>query len=351
MRNAQHYAPPHHARKQGTVETLLHPPAPPRSYNAKRRDSTTHIVVSQRGDPGRYGSYGSAVARSEASHVGSQTVGRQVKQIQVDRALADKLNEFIPPTRRSIRLAAKAQRRRSHLLATTSLAALVGTAATAMAFANPRQDATSTDESVSTAMQLRRTASTNISRSSDRQALQTSATVPTEQTTSTGYWKLVGSTDTVEVNSLFRSKASNPQVALWLEEDAPYLPSGFNPDHSAGDYGSSYEYSQCTWWVYLRRHQLGLPVGTHMGNGNMWANSARERGFWVDRTARHVGDILVFAAGQYGSDEAYGHVAIVEKINADGSVETSESGVKFAGKTFSRTFTADQVATLQVIHY
>ena len=345
MGYAQHYAPPHHARKEGSVATLLHPPAPPQFYSAKQHGSTVQLAVAHGGGSHRSGSYGSVIARSEASRVGNQTIRKQVKQIQVDKALANKLNEFVPPTRRSIRMAAKARRRRSHLLATTSLAALVGTAATAMAFANPRQDASSADDPVSTTMQLRRVASTNISRSSDRQALQT------DTTTSTGNWQLADSTDEVEVDNLSRSKASNPQVALWLDDDAQYLPSGFNPDHSTGDFGNSYGFSQCTWWVYLRRHQLGLPVGSHMGNGNMWANSARQRGYWVDRTARHVGDILVFAAGQYGSHEAYGHVAIIEKINADGSVETSETGVTYAGKTFSRTFTADQVASLQVIHY
>lgn len=42
---------------------------------------------------------------------------------------------------------------------------------------------------------------------------------------------------------------------------------GFDPNHVTGDVGNAYAFSQCTWWAYVRRHQLGLPVGSHMGNG------------------------------------------------------------------------------------
>ena len=64
---------------------------------------------------------------------------------------------------------------------------------------------------------------------------------------------------------------------------------------------------------------------------------------------RHVGDIIVFAAGQEGSDSYYGHVAIVEKINDDGSIVTSESGASLNGGTYSRTLT--NVGDFQYIHY
>ena len=272
----------------------------------------------------------------------------QQAYVDVDRALADKINEFVPQTRRAIRLAARAEQRRSHILASASLAALVGTAATAMAFANPGQATSKGDAQETTTTQLRRIGSSGISRSEQRQDLLNEATA---QTQSTGSWQLTDSSNAVDANSLSRSVAANSKVAAWVEKDAAYLPARFNPDHVTGDSGNTYPFSQCTWWVYLRRHQLGLPVGSHMGNGNMWAESARARGYWVDHTARHVGDILVFAASQFDSDAQYGHVAIVEKINPDGSVVTSESGAAYHGSTFSRTFTPDQVAQLQVIHY
>ena len=83
-----------------------------------------------------------------------------------------------------------------------------------------------------------------------------------------------------------------------MDQDSSALPANFNPNHATGDVGNAYEFSQCTWWVYVRRHQLGLPAGSHMGNGCQWADSARALGYWVDNTPRHVGDIIVFAAGR-----------------------------------------------------
>ena len=358
MRHAKHSASPSQNQQQQSAAVPF-ADAAHGSHRVIGQDSTLHSVLANIAGLNDDSSDSSELADiiaapSLAAEVGEKTIGKYMRKMQVDQALADKLNEFVPQTRRSIRMAAKAQRRRAHLLASASLAALVSTAATAMAFSHPKGVSSSAGDSQTTTTQLRRTASTDVSRSSERESLQTgetSTTGQTTQTTSTGSWQLTDSGEEVDTNSLSRSKASNPQVAIWMDEDASYLPSGFNPDHETGDTGNAYAFSQCTWWVYLRRQQLGLPVGSHMGNGAVWADSARELGYWVDRTARHVGDILVFSAGQYGSSAVYGHVAVIEKINADGSVETSESGAVHQGKTISRTFTAAQVATLQVIHY
>ena len=111
--------------------------------------------------------------------------------------------------------------------------------------------------------------------------------------------------------------------------------------------GNSYPWSNCTWWAFIRRTQLGLPVGSHWGNGGQWADSARAAGLTVDQTPS-VGAIMVFAPGQERSSSVYGHVAIVEKVNEDGSVVTSEMGIAFQGHTFSRTFS--NVADFQYIH-
>ncbi|OTA29418.1 CHAP domain-containing protein [Alloscardovia macacae] len=99
--------------------------------------------------------------------------------------------------------------------------------------------------------------------------------------------------------------------------------------------GGAYPWSQCTWYAYNRRTALGLPVGSYMGNGKDWANTGRRLGYVVNNTP-HVGAAMVFQAGQAGSDRTYGHVAIVERVNADGSVLISECGAVYQGVAHSR---------------
>ena len=231
--------------------------------------------------------------------------------------VVDKLNEVAPMSRRAMREAAKAASRKSALVTSASLAALVGTAATALAFSQ---------------------------RSEGRTALKELAS-----TSNNGGWQLGDTSASMDASLMSKSIADNPNVAVLMDQDSSALPANFNPNHATGDVGNAYEFSQCTWWVHVRRHQLGLPAGSHMGNGCQWADSARALGYWVDNTPRHVGDIIVFAAGQEGSDSYYGHVAIVEKINDDGSIVTSESGASLNGGTYSRTLT--NVGDFQYIHY
>lgn len=302
--------------------------------------------------------------------------------VGLDQAVIDRLNEVAPQTRRALREATRAAERRSHILTSASLAALVGTAATAVALAGPEdiEGSILADADPTTTTQLKRITTDVVSRSQDRTPLsevnqavaeaqsgdqqdQESQAAPqpdqaaqdeqpladTVQVSSEGEWHATGDASQLDVEQMSRSLANNPQVATLMDQDQGALPEGFNPNHATGDSGNAYSFSQCTWWVYVRRHELGLPVGSYMGNGNMWANSARALGYWVDNTPRHVGDIMVFAAGQAGSDAYYGHVAIVEQINPDGSIVTSECGAVMNGKTYSRTYT--NPGDFQFIHY
>lgn len=128
-------------------------------------------------------------------------------------------------------------------------------------------------------------------------------------------------------------------------------PVSFNPNHDTGDKGNAYSFSQCTWWAYVRRHQLGLPAGSHMGDGRLWASTARSLGYWVDRNPM-VGDVIVFQPGQAGADGYYGHVGVVENvIELDGKkwVVTSESSAEYNGKHFSRIL--GNVERFEYIHY
>lgn len=146
-------------------------------------------------------------------------------------------------------------------------------------------------------------------------------------TLSSGSWDL-GSDVDPDAKMTVREAGNKVVQALINGRDEAFVPAGFDPDHADGDTGNAYEFSQCTWW----------------------ADTARRLGYWVDSTPR-VGDVICFQRGQYGSDPFYGHVGIVESVASDGSITTSECGSAYNGKPFCRTFTAEQAAQLQFIHY
>lgn len=106
---------------------------------------------------------------------------------------------------------------------------------------------------------------------------------------------------------------------------------GHNTGNTVG--GSAYPARQCTLWAYIRRSQLSLPVGSYMGNGAEWGAKGRALGYYVNNTP-HVGAAMVFRTGQkvttWYANRLYGHVAIVERINSDGSLLISEGGTGFA---------------------
>ncbi|MDO4913521.1 MAG: CHAP domain-containing protein [Bifidobacteriaceae bacterium] len=260
--------------------------------------------------------------------------------VMLDNAVLHAINEVAPQSRRAIRLARKAASHKTRFATLTGSAVVLSSIATIATASTLNNALFNNSHSGVTARTV--AATSQVSRSDERESLAVS---------NDSAWDL-GSTNTgFDTGKMSVSRASNSNVAKLMDQDQGLLPAGFNPNHATGDTGNAYEFSQCTWWAYVRRHQLGLPVGSYLGNGNQWAASAKRLGYWVDNTPRHVGDIISFAAGQADSDTTYGHVAIVEKINADGSIVTSESGASFNGKTFSRTFTAAQAAQFSYIHY
>lgn len=227
------------------------------------------------------------------------------------------------------------------------LAGMFATAGTSMLLLKPTANAYADAKPFDTSTAITRNALTGTgaaSRGTTREALE-----GYQSTSNDGSWSMPDSdrvTDKMTVVS-----ADNPVVKSLLNgRDEGQTPEGFNPNHATGDTGNAYAFSQCTWWAYVRRHQLGLPAGSHMGNGADWANTARKLGYWVDNSPR-VGDVICFGRGQYDSDLTYGHVGIVENVGQDGSITTSECGAAYNGKPFSRTFTAEQAKQLQFIHY
>ena len=267
-----------------------------------------------------------------------QSAGSDAVVLGLDPAIAEKINEIAPQTRRSI-------------LASASLAALVGTAAGALAFSN-NEDATNSfvADPATTTTQIKRISDvTAASRSEARTDLSSSSV--TAQSTNEGGWGLSNSDSTLDAKLMNRNNANNPVVSALVDADGDAVPAGFNPNHAVGTNSNNYPWGQCTWYAYQRRAELGLPSSGNFGNGGAWAASASALGYWVDNTPRHVGDAVVFAPGQADADGAYGHVAVLEKINADGSIEISESNAKGLGVISTRTFSAAEAGKFQYVHY
>ena len=85
-------------------------------------------------------------------------------------------------------------------------------------------------------------------------------------------------------------------------------------------------------------------VGNHWGNASAWGASATAAGHTVNSSAS-VGAVALFAPG-VGGASSYGHVAVVDSVNPDGTITISEAN--YAGKAFNeRTISTSGV---QFIH-
>jgi surface antigen len=82
-----------------------------------------------------------------------------------------------------------------------------------------------------------------------------------------------------------------------------------------------FAYGQCTYWANLRYHELTGYWVPWQGDAYQWVAGAEQYG-WVVSSQPHVPSIIVLQPGVQGAS-AYGHVAVVERINPDGSVYTS----------------------------
>ena len=420
MKRAAHGAPKAKGRSYSPLSLFVAQHGEHGAHGSHSECTSSHSSRTSRGAHGLHGARSYQTNRNSERLTALSASNGAV--VEVSDAVAERLQEIMPQSRREIRLSRLANERRRRLLVSTSMIAMIGAVAATMSLTKINTFDSRAAELESGITSVDDSSALNVSRSSQRTSLDSpdsmdainnavdsienasgsdsgdashaahaahaahavradydantnnsgayassgisgllgistarsaasshpgTASVTSSKSDS---WKL-GADSGFNIAEMSRSAADNPKVALLMDKDFGVLPKGFNPNHATGDTGNAYEFSQCTWWVYVRRSQLGLPVGSHFGNGNMWADSARGLGYWVDRTPRHVGDIMVFRAGQAGSDPFYGHVAIVEKINPDGSIETSESGASLHGKTFSRKFDAKQLSQYQFIHY
>lgn len=89
-----------------------------------------------------------------------------------------------------------------------------------------------------------------------------------------------------------------------------------------GDGSLNWPLGQCTYWANLRYHQLTGFWVPWTGNADQWVAGARVAKGWNVSGTPHVPSIIVMMPYVQGAS-GFGHVAVVESINADGSVHTS----------------------------
>ena len=93
-----------------------------------------------------------------------------------------------------------------------------------------------------------------------------------------------------------------------------YTGAGVTPDRFA--------FGQCTYWADLRYHQMTGNWVAWIGNAYQWKYGALSAPGWIVSSTPHMPSIIVLQPGMQGAGY-YGHVAVVERINSDGSVYTS----------------------------
>lgn len=98
----------------------------------------------------------------------------------------------------------------------------------------------------------------------------------------------------------------------------PTAPPGYA---GAGGIGNHFFFGQCTYWASMRYYQLTGMWVPWLGNAWQWNAGAQQSG-WVVSVTPHLHAIIVLQPGVEGAG-GYGHVAIVEQVNPDGSVVTS----------------------------
>lgn len=135
---------------------------------------------------------------------------------------------------------------------------------------------------------------------------------------------------------------SEPSEQVTGENSAPTLdvPAEYKgkltlpPPDNKNYAGNSYPFGQCTWGAFNRMAQIGRPIEWFSGdggNGGSWGATARAKGYTVVKGKPTVGWAASFYGGLAGSTPPYGHVAVVEYVNPDGSMLVSETNVVSSG--------------------
>ena len=111
----------------------------------------------------------------------------------------------------------------------------------------------------------------------------------------------------------FQAARSGTPLAPPCGTTLPPLPNTLPANFYGGD---QYDYGNCTYWVSLRRMQIGEPIPNTWGDAYNWADAATYYGYIVNHIPT-PGAIMQTPAGS-------GHVAFVENVEPNGTWHISE---------------------------
>lgn len=87
---------------------------------------------------------------------------------------------------------------------------------------------------------------------------------------------------------------------------------------------NAYPVHECTWWANERYHQLTGDYVSWAADAHGWLAGAQAAGWEWSALPPDVPSIIVLQPGVQLADGTYGHVGVVEHVNADGTVTTSD---------------------------
>lgn len=136
------------------------------------------------------------------------------------------------------------------------------------------------------------------------------------------------------------SKSNNgSSISIQEAEATAATTDGYNPASvyvgpisANGSTLDRFFYGQCTYWADYRYNQLTGVWVPWLGNAYEWYQQAINYGWHTSSYPNPNGpSIIVLGPYVQGAYSAYGHVAVVEKINGDGTVTTSNMHWPYAG--------------------
>lgn len=129
-----------------------------------------------------------------------------------------------------------------------------------------------------------------------------------------------------------------------------HMAAGDFPTPDPSDYGGIHPEGECTYYVDNRRREIGAPLeNSRLGDAGSWVPKAKASGMSTGSEPR-AGAVMVYDYCQLNVSCRYGHVALVETVNDDGSVVVSEMNWDAHNVVNYRTVSASDASQLEYIY-